>query len=138
MQNLSIYRQELKSLSSNILNHLHSRKLLVAKIQNEKKTTGEYKNFDIQREVILFESLKNELSSYSLKELFIFSMMIEAHAGSDSEYPAWSSQVHILDKQNNITGQINPVLLATIHKSSYDSLQINEKFIKILNPLLGK
>jgi len=138
MQKLNAYREELKALTTNILSKINSRKKLVLKIQNEKHTTGEYKNFDIQREITLFNSLSNELADYSLKELLIFSLMIETQAGVELEYPAWSSQVHIDKNESSLASQINPVLLATFQKSSYATLQFNEKFQKILNPLLEK
>jgi hypothetical protein len=64
--------------------------------------------------------------------------MIETQAGFELEYPAWSSQVHIDKKGSSLAAQINPVLLATFQKSSYNNLQFNEKFQKILNPLLEK
>jgi chorismate mutase len=138
MQKLNVLRDELQSLTTDLLTKINSRKNLVTKIQKEKTTTGEFKNFDLQREVALFNSLSDQLVTYSVKELFILSLLIENQAGGEFDYPSWSSQVHIEIAQTSIINQINPILLATFQKSRYDALQLNEKFKQILNPLLEK
>lgn len=128
-------RDELKQLTLDIISELEKRRKLVKKIQKNKDFKPEFKNFDPIREKFLFNSLKNELNSYSIKDLLIISLIIESHAGDSAEYPYWSSQIHLSSKSDCLSAQINPILLATFYKSSYDALQINRKFTKLINPL---
>jgi len=132
---LEALRDELKQLTLDIISELEKRRRLVEKLQKNKDFKPEFKNFDPIREKLLFNSLKNELNSYSIKDLLIISLIIESQAGDSTEYPSWSCQVHLNSKSQCLSAQINPILLATFYKSSYDALQINTKFSKLINPL---
>lgn len=141
---LDSLREESRVITESIIDLLVKRKLVVDQIQVAKKTSGqplnknEFKNFDPQREFVLFESLAHKLKKLSYKELLILSLMIESHASGVEEkaYPAWSELVHLETNTITLNSQINPILLATLHKDSYDALPLNDKFKEIINPLL--
>lgn len=133
---LSELRADLRELTQNIILLISKRKNLVGQIQKEKNSIGEFSNFDLDREIIVFNKMSPFLDSFSTKEILAISLLIEEHANQHGRYPEWSQGEHLMNSPQNLLEMINPILLARYDKSRYDLLPINEKFLKILNPVM--
>lgn len=119
-------REQLQETNKRILSLLAQRKTLAKKIQIKKEDQG-MGRFDPKRELALFSSLDKDLQALSLKELALFSLMMEAHAGKG--YPEWSKGEHLIDYREGEL--INPLLLLLFHpeKLNVDGLKEEYKFL---------
>ena len=131
MQELALLRKNTLNITEKIISLFNERRPLVRKIQSLKNNQAKYKNFDPVREDILFKSL-SELKNLSFKELLSISLLIESQAFGEDDYPQWSSGIHLTAKPNSITEQINPILLASTFKTSYDALPLNIEYKELL------
>jgi len=135
MEELNSLRKEAFVISENLIQCILKRRPIVLKIQSQKVKKDSFQNFDPNREVLLFNSLK-DIDSLTLEELLSISLIIESQAGTAVEYPKWSRGIHLTAKPNNISEQINPILLASTFKNSYDALPLNIEYKELLVRLL--
>lgn len=136
MKELDLIRQDVLLLTQEIIEKIQVRKNSVAKIQELKPEQKTFKNFSPQREVFVFEQLK-ALEMLTLKEILSLSLLIESHAEQKGDYPKWSEGCHLRLKPQDISHQINPILLASTFKSRYDALPLNLEFEELLNKYLS-
>ena len=143
MSSLNLLRKNTLNITNLIISNILDRKTDVLEIQKLKgfsskelihKTTR-FKNFDFVRELFVFQSL-DRLNQLSVKEVLSLSLLIESQAGNSDDYPCWSSGVHLAQKPNSILQQINPILLASTFKTSYDALPLNEEFKELFKDLI--
>lgn len=142
MLELDSLRSNVLNLSNQILDLIIKRKKQVSLIQTLKLSEKDrkaltfsqnrnFQNFDPEREKIVFNSLEVK-SDLTLKEVFALSLLIESQAGESTTYPSWSTGVHIEGEVRDISHQINPILLASTFKNSYDALPLRGDFKEIL------
>lgn len=125
-------RAKLNTFNEEFFLFLKQRKKLVQTIQLLKDKKKTYYCFDPAREFSLFTSMSNHLEALSLKELYVYSLILEDHAATtELSYPMWSEQIHLYEKNQYQFCGINPILLAVTYKDLYDQLPLNKKF-KIL------
>jgi chorismate mutase len=138
MSELESNRAQLLLKTQRIVSLILGRKNLVTKIQNLKNTDNEFENFDLVREVFVFQNLK-DVSTLSFHELLSLSLLIEGQAGSnEGRYPAWSRGEHLEPSAlTSIEQQINPILLATAQSKSYDSLPLKVEIKQAIDKALG-
>ena len=139
MDSLIQLRQRLSNLNFLLFELFHKRKLIVQQIQNLKEKSLVYYCFDPQQEFNLFMKNKIEFTKMDLKELFSFSLLIESHATTSAySYPEWSKGEHLnAIAEFHFSHQINPILLAVVHKDLYDQLPLNSKFKQIIENTEG-
>jgi chorismate mutase len=134
MSSLDSLRSELNQLNYQMVDLLAKRKQMVHQIQEEKIHLGK-PVFSPARENELFKKFQEQLQSLSVKELLIFSLVIEEDAHSfSSSYPAWSEGEHLQnDSSNNLAEQINPILLKVILPGEFEKLSLKADFDFIRN-----
>ncbi len=128
MNDLETSRADLLVKTQDLVNLIVQRKKLVSKIQKLKAKNTPFGNFDPEREFLVFRGLDN-ISSFSMLELLSLSCIMEDQARADGSYPAWSQGEHLEEKfPLGVEQQINPILLATVYPSRYDSLPLKVEF----------
>ncbi len=124
------HREALLHLNTQIFLLISERRALSVKIQGLSGATGRYSHFEPENEVAIFDQLKNELGSLTVKELLGFSLIMEdqALAMAPGSYPAWSSGVHLNEPSRDIYTMINPLLLRCTHLELFNRLNLNPEF----------
>lgn len=131
--NLRDLRDQLREKNELFFSTLSERKLIGQKIQDLKsERVGQYSHYCPRREKEIFGEMKNSLALLSLRELLAFSLIMEEHADSSVRggncYPIWSSQIHLLKKEEEIFFLINPLLLKLLHQHLFFRLQLKSDF----------
>ncbi|MEX0797881.1 MAG: hypothetical protein WEB87_04400 [Bacteriovoracaceae bacterium] len=129
-------RNKLECANQDLFKALLNRRALAQNIK-ERKSALKLSDYDPKREAKLFLSHENCLRQLSLKELWAFSLVMEAQAGEC--YPKWSEQEHLAlngDKENGfkIENKINPLLVLIFHpdKLNVDLLKKDFQFLSEL------
>jgi chorismate mutase len=127
---LTILREKLIQLNTQYFQIISERRAVSLKVQELKSESGRYSNYDPDREKVVFEHLKNEISILSLKEVLAFSLIMEdqAIALEPGSYPTWSSGVHIRSRSGELYGMINPILLKISHPDLFARLSFSPEF----------
>lgn len=118
---LEEHRKNLFPITQKIFNLSLERQALVTKIHNIKAET-QMEFWDPAQEISLFRSLKSDLEKRSIKELLWVSLLIEMQSSSAGNYPCWSEKKHLKQTRENISEQINPILLKMFYPEQYASL----------------
>ena len=128
--NLIHLREALIHLNTQFCMIVTERRNLSVKIQEMKKGSGRFSHFDPEREVHVFNLLKDELRPLSLKELLAFSLIMEdqAMALAPGSYPQWSKGIHLVEPKLDATHQLNPILLKVTHPDLFSRLVLIEEF----------
>lgn len=122
-------RHSLHKLNLEFFKLLSERRSTVKSIQSLKPTTASpWRNYDAQRERELFESLRDELVGLGPKELLAFSLLMEAHAGPQQYYPAWSEGVHLLELPIKDFQRTNPLLVKLALPDHFAALRLRPNF----------
>lgn len=148
---LEVLRQKVEALNWELLNTLSLRKECVHKIQSLKDKEhiriAKYPHYDWEREVLLFKKFDTVLATFSLKQLLIFSLIIEEQAQLESAtspvYPEWSKFQHLENKEKGseqfpLEYQINPLLLYFAKKELAKSLPLSLEFSFLKQFILGE
>jgi hypothetical protein len=106
------------------------RRAISLKIQGLKTSNGRFPNFDPEREKLIFELMKDEFKSFTIKELLAFSLIMEDQAMTlaPGAYPTWSQGVHLTEYSRDPFTMINPVLLKIGHPELFARLNLNPEF----------
>lgn len=123
-------RAKLLELNLELFSLLEKRKLLVNQIQDI-KIENKLSVFSPEREKDLFEKLAPLLKKLTLKELFSFSLLLEAHADPTNStiYPAFSELIHLRKTDKNpLWFRVNPILLYYYDAKSYFKLPLKKNF----------
>lgn len=123
-------RNNLLALTHKLIDQLNQRKEIVQSIQSFKNENN-LESYDYQRELIVFKEFNSSLTKMSLKELFLFSLMIETHAGES--YPQWSESTHLNSCHNHLREKINPLLLLLLLPAQFKMLDLKDEFKANLN-----
>jgi chorismate mutase len=128
--NLQQYREALLQINTQIFLMISERRALSVKIQGMKESSGRYSHFDPERELAVFEQLKEEMKALTIKELLGFSLIMEdqAMAMAPGSYPVWSSGVHLIEAAREPYAMINPILLKITHPDLFNRLSFNSDF----------
>ena len=124
---LTELRVALDQVNQQWLSLVQRRRELVGQIQAAKQKNS-LPTFDHSREASLFAASAVVLAPLHLKELLAFSLLMEAHAGSPENYPAWSEGVHLTELPLKDFHRINPVLLKLVRPELFQTLQIAPDF----------
>ena len=128
--NLAQLREALVHLNSQLCMIVSERRNLSLKIQDLKKGSGRFSHFDPEREILVFELMKNDLIDLSIKELLAFSLIMEdqAMALAPGSYPQWSKGIHLESPQLDAAYQVNPILLRMTHPDLFSRLDLIQDF----------
>lgn len=128
--NLLQIREALLHLNAQFFLILSDRRTLSLRLQELKNQTGRYAHYDPDRELVIFNQMKTEISRLSLKELLAFSLIMEdqAMAMAPGTYPAWSSEVHLETPSDGLHGLVNPLLLKIGHPELFARLSLAPEF----------
>jgi len=124
-KNLENLRLELEENYKDFFLLLKERREIVAQIFITKNGSN---GFDTTREGALVQKFKESLLALSLKELLSLSLLIEDHANSVGEYPAWSDRVHLESSCGEPFEMINPIWLKSIHPNLYNQLKLRKNY----------
>lgn len=124
------HREALLHLNTQFLLMISERRVLSVKIQELKGDSGRYSHFDPENEKLIFDQLKTEMSSLTIKELLGFSLIMEdqALAMAPGSYPTWSSGVHLIEPSRDLYSMINPLLLQATHVELFNRLKFHPDF----------
>jgi chorismate mutase len=128
--NLAQYREALLHLNAQFCMIVSERRAISLKIQGLKTSNGRFPNFDPEREKLIFELMKDEFKSFTIKELLAFSLIMEDQAMTlaPGAYPTWSQGVHLTEYSRDPFTMINPVLLKIGHPELFARLNLNPEF----------
>ena len=127
---LTELRESLENVNNSLFKLFKQRRELVEAIQSLKSSPGDmWAAYDSVREKDLFKRLEAKLRALDLKELLAFSLLMEGHAKSPQNYPAWSEGVHLSGSSQEVHHQINPLLLKTVRPDLFESLSLRPSFI---------
>jgi chorismate mutase len=137
---LNQLRSSLSELNRMFLSIMGQRKKLVHQIQATKKSQGlagfhGYHHYDPSREWSLFRSFERQMKLLSLKEILSLSILMEAHADAPGDYPEWSRGIHLRNFSDDLSSQINPLMIRLIDQSRFNQLSLKPEF-EILRDLV--
>lgn len=127
---LAQLREALAQLNSEFFLTLSERRNLTVRIQELKGNSGRYSHYDPDREKVVFENIKTQLKTLTIKELLAFSLVMEDHAMAmaPGSYPTWSNRTHINQPRNELFEMINPLLLKTCLPKFFSELTLTQDF----------
>lgn len=129
--NLLQHREALLQLTTQLVLMISERRVLGVRIQEMKREdTAHYSHFDPENEVLVFNQLKEEMKSLTIKELLGVSLIMEdqAMAMAPGSYPSWSSGVHLSEPSRELFTMINPLLLKATREEFFNRLKLNPDF----------
>jgi chorismate mutase len=123
-------REALLQSNSEFFLTLSERRKLCIAIQEVKGATGRFSHYDPEREKIVFNHFKPQLSTLSLRELLAFSLVMEDHAlaMAPGSYPAWSQRYHLSSPPKDLHEMINPLMLKISHPDMFARLDLVAEF----------
>ena len=122
LSKLEALRTELAQVQDELYQLIRRRAELVTKIQAQKQ-----QSYDPKQESKVFDH--PSLKEFSPKELLAISLLIEAHAGE--QYPSFSEQIHLEEKQESLLAQINPLLLQKIFPIQAKKFPLKSKYFNL-------
>lgn len=123
-------RAKLLALNVELFGLIEKRKLIVSRIQDI-KAENKLSAFSPEREKVLFEKLTPLLKHLTVKELFSFSLLLEAHVDPAAKgiYPAFSELIHLRKTvKTPLWYRVNPILLYYYDAKSYFKLPLKKNF----------
>lgn len=130
-------RAQLDEILVNFLELIETRRSVLQQILEEKSKytfEGTFAFYDAERELEMFDAVKDKLQFLSLKEAFALSLIIEDQVGM--KYPQWSEEVHLARPYGQSWAKINPLILYFVRPILYKQLDLTDDFKKLYASIL--